>query len=110
MTTYTADRTDTATLPCPRTPIRLAVIVGSTREGRFGPTVANWFAGQAAQRDDMSVDVIDLADTPLPDRASPTAPGPEDAEALAGRAPRAGRGRRVRRRHARVQPQLPRLR
>lgn len=47
-------------------PIRVAVIIGSTREGRFGPTVARWFAGQAAQRDDMVVDMIDLAGTDLP--------------------------------------------
>ncbi|MGB9279125.1 MAG: NAD(P)H-dependent oxidoreductase [Pseudonocardiaceae bacterium] len=44
----------------------LAVIVGSVREGRFGPVVAGWFVGQAKQRDDLSVDVIDLADIPIP--------------------------------------------
>lgn len=44
----------------------LGVIVGSVREGRFGPVVADWFVGQAKQRDDVSVDVIDLADTPIP--------------------------------------------
>lgn len=40
----------------------LAVIVGSVREGRFGPVAAGWFVDQAKQRDD----VIDLADTPIP--------------------------------------------
>ena len=45
---------------------QLAVIVGSVREGRFGPVVADWFIGQAKQRDDVSIDVIDLADTPIP--------------------------------------------
>ncbi|HEU0128840.1 MAG TPA: NAD(P)H-dependent oxidoreductase, partial [Pseudonocardiaceae bacterium] len=44
----------------------LAVIVGSVREGRFGPVVADWFVGQAKQRDDLGVDLIDLADTPIP--------------------------------------------
>ena len=31
--------------------LRLALVIGSTREGRFGPTVAQWFAHdeQAAQ-------------------------------------------------------------
>ncbi len=43
---------------------QLAVIVGSVREGRFGPVVADWFVGQAKQRTDVTVDVIDLADTP----------------------------------------------
>jgi NAD(P)H-dependent FMN reductase len=46
--------------------LKIAVIVGSVREGRFGPTVAEWFAGQAAGRPDMTVDVVDLAEVPLP--------------------------------------------
>jgi NAD(P)H-dependent FMN reductase len=46
----------------PETPIRLAVIIGSTRNGRFGPTVAHWFAAQAESRAELHVDVIDLAD------------------------------------------------
>lgn len=44
----------------------LAVIVGSIREGRFCPVVADWFVGQAKQRPDSTVDVVDLADTPIP--------------------------------------------
>ncbi|MGH3786658.1 MAG: NADPH-dependent FMN reductase [Pseudonocardiaceae bacterium] len=44
----------------------LAMVVGSVREGRFGPVVAGWLASQAKQRDDVSVDVIDLADIPIP--------------------------------------------
>ncbi|UNO40568.1 NAD(P)H-dependent oxidoreductase [Streptomyces sp. MST-110588] len=47
-------------------PYRLAVIVGSTREGRFGPVVANWFAEVAGKRTDLELDVIDLADIELP--------------------------------------------
>ncbi len=47
-------------------PLRLAVVVGSTREGRFAPVVTNWFASQAEQRDDMTVDVVDLAEARLP--------------------------------------------
>ncbi|MGY2093007.1 NADPH-dependent FMN reductase [Nocardia gipuzkoensis] len=54
--------------------LRLAVIIGSTREGRFGPTVADWFAGQARQREDLDVDVIDLADAGLPAVLSDPAP------------------------------------
>jgi NAD(P)H-dependent FMN reductase len=66
-------------------PIKLAVIVGSVREGRFGPTVANWFTGQAAGRDGLSIDVVDLAETPLP-LAMPafgTKPDPGTARVLA---------------------------
>jgi NAD(P)H-dependent FMN reductase len=48
-------------------PLQLAIIIGSTRQGRFGPTVAQWFAGQAELRDDMAVNVIDLAEAQLPD-------------------------------------------
>ncbi|MET7764699.1 NAD(P)H-dependent oxidoreductase [Streptomyces sp. NPDC005393] len=79
--------TDTAIPTPPTPPIRLTVIVGSTREGRFGPKVAGWFADHAGLRDDMSVDVIDLAETPLP-AALTHRPGPEDAEALGAVTPR----------------------
>ncbi|WP_327141662.1 NADPH-dependent FMN reductase [Nocardia sp. NBC_01327] len=48
------------------TPLRLAVIIGSVREGRFGPVVANWFAGQAREHGAFEVDVIDLAEMELP--------------------------------------------
>jgi NAD(P)H-dependent FMN reductase len=47
-------------------PLRLALIIGSTRKGRFGPTVAEWFLGHAQRRGDLAVDVIDLARIPLP--------------------------------------------
>ncbi|TQM45980.1 NAD(P)H-dependent FMN reductase [Pseudonocardia cypriaca] len=47
-------------------PIRLVIIIGSTRHGRFGPTVATWFAGRAARRRDLATDVVDLADAGLP--------------------------------------------
>jgi NAD(P)H-dependent FMN reductase len=47
-------------------PIQLAVIVGSTREGRRGHVVADWFAKAIADRTDVVVDLIDLADLELP--------------------------------------------
>ena len=50
------------------TPLRLVVVIASTREGRFGPTVANWFTEQARQRSDLDLDVLDLAEAALPDR------------------------------------------
>jgi len=46
-------------------PIRLAVVVGSVREGRFGPVVAAWFADRARARPEFAVDVVDLAETGL---------------------------------------------
>ncbi|MEH6375580.1 NAD(P)H-dependent oxidoreductase [Streptomyces sp. KLMMK] len=66
---------------------RLAVIVGSTRDGRFGPTVAKWFAEQAARHGDIEVDLVDLALHPLPMRLS-SEPTAEDAAALAEVTPR----------------------
>jgi NAD(P)H-dependent FMN reductase len=50
----------------PDQPLQIAVIVGSTREGRFGDTVARWFAREARERGDMLVDVIDLAEVDIP--------------------------------------------
>jgi NAD(P)H-dependent FMN reductase len=47
-------------------PLKLAVIVASNREGRFGPVVADWLLGRTAERDDFTVDVVDLADIDLP--------------------------------------------
>jgi NAD(P)H-dependent FMN reductase len=44
--------------------MRLAVIIGSTRNGRFGPTVAHWLARQAGKQFD--VDLIDLITANLP--------------------------------------------
>jgi NAD(P)H-dependent FMN reductase len=41
-------------------------VIGSTREGRFGPTVAHWFARFAAQRPDLDVDVVDLVEPGVP--------------------------------------------
>ncbi|MBF6369620.1 NAD(P)H-dependent oxidoreductase [Nocardia puris] len=46
--------------------LKLAVIIGSVREGRFAPTVAAWFADQAAAHGGFEVDVIDLAEADLP--------------------------------------------
>jgi NAD(P)H-dependent FMN reductase len=47
--------------------LRIAVIIGSIRAGRFGPTVARWFASQASRHGELDVDVIDLARAWLPD-------------------------------------------
>jgi len=52
-------------------PIKIALIIGSVRGGRFGPVVAKWFAGQAERHGAVEVDVIDLADYPLPLEMAP---------------------------------------
>ncbi|MEW2131071.1 NAD(P)H-dependent oxidoreductase [Streptomyces sp. NPDC005435] len=56
------------------TRLNLAVIVGSVREGRFGPVVADWFVEQAKRHDQFTVDLIDLADIDLPLALPPTPP------------------------------------
>ena len=48
--------------------IRIAVIVGSTRDGRYADVIANWFLARARGRDDIEIDVLDLADIELPPR------------------------------------------
>lgn len=47
-------------------PIRVALIIGSNREGRFGPVVADWLLGRIRERDDIEADVVDTADLRLP--------------------------------------------
>ncbi len=46
--------------------VKLAVVVGSVREGRFGPVVAGWFAEQARRHYGFDVRVVDLAEVDLP--------------------------------------------
>ncbi|MDK1344456.1 hypothetical protein QNO09_14275 [Streptomyces sp. 378] len=41
--------------------LRLAIIIGSIRKGRFGHVAAEWLASRARLRPDFDVDVIDLA-------------------------------------------------
>ena len=46
--------------------LRLAVVVGSVREGRVGPTIAEWFVEQVELYGRFSTDLVDLATLPLP--------------------------------------------
>lgn len=45
---------------------RVAVIIGSTRDGRLADKPARWIVEQAQARGDMEVDLVDLRDHPLP--------------------------------------------
>ncbi|WP_189217097.1 MULTISPECIES: NADPH-dependent FMN reductase [Streptomyces] len=73
----TTDSTDT--------PVRVALVVGSNREGRFGSVVADWLLERLRARDGMEAEVVDVAEAPLPTTLSPS---PEAAEALAAVTPR----------------------
>ncbi|WP_405979815.1 NADPH-dependent FMN reductase [Streptomyces sp. NBC_00158] len=72
-------------------PLRVAVVIGSVREGRRGPAVTDWFLGSAAaHHSGLEFDVVDLADVPLP-LAMPDwggSPDPAAAAALAEVSPR----------------------
>lgn len=68
-------------------PLRVVVICASTRDGRFGPTVAEWIASQARAHQSFGVDYLDLADHPLPLHLSGN-PNDEDAQLLAAVTPR----------------------
>ncbi|MFJ3789594.1 NADPH-dependent FMN reductase [Kitasatospora sp. NPDC090091] len=63
----------------PSRPLKLAVLVGSVREGRFAPVVTRWFTEQAERHGQFDVDVLDLADfdVPLELPAMPPAMNPD---------------------------------
>jgi NAD(P)H-dependent FMN reductase len=45
---------------------KLVIIIGSVREGRFGPTVASWVADQSRTHGAFDVEVVDLAEAEVP--------------------------------------------
>jgi NAD(P)H-dependent FMN reductase len=53
---------------------RIGIIIGSTRQGRFGDKPAAWIHSIAAKRDDLRFEVIDLRDHPLPFFDEPMSP------------------------------------
>ena len=53
---------------------RIGIVIGSTREGRFGDKPAHWFHEIAKQRTDLAVELIDLRDHPLPFFNEPMSP------------------------------------
>ncbi|MFE8912180.1 NADPH-dependent FMN reductase [Streptomyces globisporus] len=62
--------------------LKVAVILGSNRDGRFGPVVADWFLGRAARHPGIETELIDVAEADLP-TAITFSPGPEEAARLA---------------------------
>jgi NAD(P)H-dependent FMN reductase len=57
--------------------LSVKVILGTTREGRFGDKPAHWILGEAAQRDAVEAELLDLREFPLPFFDRPTAPSRE---------------------------------
>lgn len=52
----------------------IGIVIGSTREGRFGEKPARWIHEIAKQRTELSFELIDLRDHPLPFFNEPMSP------------------------------------
>src|SRR3979411_2467899 len=61
--------------------MRISVIVGSTRQGRFSEKPAQWILQQLQKRDGIEARLLDLRDFPMPFFDQPMPP------AMPGRAP-----------------------
>jgi NAD(P)H-dependent FMN reductase len=55
-------------------PLRLGIILGSTRTGRFADRPAEWLLHLAAKRQDLKPELVDLRDYPLPFFDEPKSP------------------------------------
>jgi NAD(P)H-dependent FMN reductase len=55
-------------------PLRVKVILGTTREGRVGDKPAHWILGEAAHRAGVEAELLDLRDHPLPFFDRPMSP------------------------------------
>ncbi|MEU3973365.1 NADPH-dependent FMN reductase [Streptomyces bacillaris] len=72
------DTTPAPTTPVTPRPLKVAVILGSNREGRFGPVVADWFLGRAGRYEGIETELVDVGAARLPDALS-FQPGLEEA-------------------------------
>ncbi|MFD3905282.1 NADPH-dependent FMN reductase [Streptomyces californicus] len=64
--TTTAASAHPTTSTEPAAPLKVAVILGSNRDGRFGPVIAAWFLARAARHPGVETDLIDVAEADLP--------------------------------------------
>ncbi|MEU0073627.1 NAD(P)H-dependent oxidoreductase [Streptomyces sp. NPDC006332] len=48
-------------------PLKIGILIGSVRAGRFADKVADWFVAEAGGRQDMEIHLIDLAEPALVD-------------------------------------------
>ncbi|MGW0712919.1 NADPH-dependent FMN reductase [Streptomyces sp. NPDC002643] len=67
------------------TPLRVTVVVGSNRSGRFGPVVAEWLLDRVREHEDFEAEIVDVADIDLPTTFAPT---PEITAQLAAITPK----------------------
>jgi NAD(P)H-dependent FMN reductase len=78
----TATAGSTASEQLSESPVRVAVVVGSNRVGRFGPVVASWLLDRIGERGDFLPEVLDIASVELPTVLSHS-PSPAVAAELA---------------------------
>lgn len=52
----------------------IGIVIGSTREGRFADKPAQWFHGIAGERTDLTAELVDLRDYPMPFFDEPLSP------------------------------------
>ncbi|MFE7760687.1 NADPH-dependent FMN reductase [Streptomyces sp. NPDC057438] len=83
--TTLASATDIAPVGSSATPVRVTLLIGSNRTGRFGPVIAEWLLGRVRQHDGFEVEVVDVADADLPTTFATT---PESTARLAGITPK----------------------
>jgi len=55
--------------------LKIGIIVGSTREGRVSPQVAEWVLKNGESRDDIAFEIVDIKDYDLPFLGTADAPG-----------------------------------
>lgn len=59
---------------------RIGIILGTTRQGRFGDKPAAWIKAIADQRDDVAFEIVDLRDYPMPFFDEPSSPAFKDPQ------------------------------
>lgn len=52
----------------------IGIVIGSTREGRFADKPAQWIHGIASERSDLTAELLDLRDYPMPFFDEPMSP------------------------------------
>lgn len=62
---------------------KIQLIIGSTRDGRLAPAIAQWIQDQAAKNNDIDLEVVDLKEVNLPifHEATPPAYAPSSTDA-----------------------------
>ncbi|WNZ11602.1 NAD(P)H-dependent oxidoreductase [Streptomyces sp. 11x1] len=62
-----------APVPFSATPVRVTLVIGSNRTGRFGSVIADWLLSRVREHGGFEVDVVDVAEADLPTTFAPTA-------------------------------------